>query len=163
MSPVLLIDQQFELDETGKRSLAKQYVEAVSAISVGAGLSPADISISSHALSLALAESAADIEIMTLRRKPKSGISKSKLAGIVAFRLSRFAPIHVCGKSQNHPLSGKINEMAALVLAMKSLVHLNIADVRNKHASQELQYTLLRRHMNQETLGLVFEILASVE
>lgn len=98
---------------------------------------------------------------MSLRRKPKNGISLSKIAGIVAFRLARFAPVNLCGSALESDVALKLNELAALALALRAIMHIDISMVKSSHVTMELQYTLVRRHMNQETLGLAFEILAS--
>lgn len=98
---------------------------------------------------------------MSLRRKPKNGISPARVAGIVTFRLARFAPINLSGAALENDTAQKLNELAALALALKSIMLLDIDKIESVHSTRELQYTLVRRHMNQETLGLVFEILAS--
>ncbi len=148
------------LDAAGIAELTLQYVKIVNQIALGANLHVADIFISSNAISLALAESAADLEIMALRRRPKGGVSPAKIAGIVAFRLARFAPINLIGSALENDTAQKLNELAALALVLKAIMHIDINKIASKHATSELQYTLVRRHTNQETLGLVFEILS---
>jgi hypothetical protein len=162
MSPSLTDDPPLTLDERGIKDLTEQYLSIARQLARCAGVSPSDMSISMYSLSMAFAEAAADLEIMSIRRKPKAGISPSKIAGIVAFRLARFAPINILGASSENDSALKLNELAALSLAMRSILFINIADVKSVHATMELQYTLVRRHMNQETLGLAFEILSTL-
>lgn len=153
------IDTPLTLDDIGIGELTRQYgLIAGQVVAAVAGLRKSEILISKNAITLAFAEAATDLEIMSLRRKPKNGISPSKIAGIVAFRLARFAPINLTGAALENNVALKLNELVALALAMKSIMHIDIDMVRSPHVTQELQYTLVRRHMNQETLGLAFEI-----
>lgn len=159
MNPAPTINPALTLDEFGIGELARQYsLIAVQVAASVVGLKKSDILISKNAISRAFAEAATDLEIMSQRRKPKNGISLSKIAGIVAFRLARFAPINLTGTALENDVALKLNELVALALAMKSIMHMDIDVVASPHVTQELQYTLVRRHMNQETLGLAFEI-----
>jgi hypothetical protein len=160
MSHVAINNPLLTLDDFGIGELTRQYGRIVGQISEGAGLRNTEILISNNAVSLAFAEAAADLEIMSLRRKPKNGISPSKIAGVVAFRLARFAPVNLVGAALENDVAQKLNELAALALALKSIMHIDIDKIASKHVTMELQYTLVRRHMNQETLGLAFEILS---
>lgn len=147
------------LDKPTIEELARQYAGIVAALAENMGLCQSEVMISSQAVSLAFSEAATDLIIMSIRRNPKRGISPSKIAGIVAFRLARFAPINLGGAALEKYEALKLNELAALALALKSILRVNIATVTPQYATMELQYALVRRHMNQETLGLVFEIL----
>jgi len=158
MNPTPTSNPPLALDDFGIGELTRQYSSIAVQIAAAVGLKTSDILISRNALSLAFAEAATDLEIMSLRRKPKNGISLSKIAGIVAFRLARFAPINLTGATLENDVALKLNELVALALAMKSIMHFDIDMVASPHVTQELQYTLVRRHMNQETLGLAFEV-----
>lgn len=148
------------LDSAACSELIAQYTEVVGTIAGKIGLAKADVVISGKALSLALPEAKKDLDIMGLRRSPGNGISPSKIAGIVAFRLSRFRPVHLAAQAAENEIALKINDLSALVVAMKSVLGKDVGTIASSHASKELQYTMARRHMNQETLGLAFELLS---
>lgn len=149
------------LDAECNIQLVEQYKKIVSDIATNAGISTSEIYISSKALTLALAEAKTDLEIMTMRRRPSKGISPAKIAGIITFRLSRFAPINLMGKALENGIALKLNDLVALTLAFKGILGIDIKSIASSHATKELQYTLARRHMNQETLGLAFELLVN--
>lgn len=156
------IDSPLTLDDIGISELTRQYGLIAGQIASAVGLNTSEILVSKSAVSLAFAEAATDLEIMSLRRKPKNGISLSKIAGIVAFRLARFAPINLTGAALENDVALKLNELVALALAMKSIMQFDIDAVASPHVTKELQYTLVRRHMNQETLGLAFDIFSKM-
>ena len=121
------------------------------------GITINDLRISKRALSDALAEAAKDYEILCGRRQNNLGINVSKLGGIVVFRLSRAAPIHLQGiKPLETPAALEINYLVAIAIGCKFFLKKNIADLSD-NVTRELVYTLVRRHMNQETLGIVFD------
>lgn len=148
------------LDSVGCNELIAQYAEVVGTLAERIGLAKADVVISGKALSLALSEAKKDLDIMGLRRSPGNGISASKIAGIVAFRLSRFRPVHLAAEAAENETALKLNDLSALAVVMKSVLGKDLSTIASSHASKELQYTMARRHMNQETLGLAFELLS---
>ncbi len=147
-------------DEEALKQLSLQYVDTTLSLAKGLKLPLEEVEISEKSLALALGEAKTDLDVMSMRRKPQKGISKAKIAGILTFRLSRFAPINLRGSALENDDAVKINDLAALALALKAVLHLDIGSVSSTNATKELQYTLARRHMNQETLGLAFELLA---
>lgn len=164
MSPVATSNAPaLALDADCIKELSQQYGQIALQLAKNASLSNADVHISNNSLSLAFAEAATDLEIMALRRRPRSGISLPKIAGILTFRLARFAPINLVGAALENDVALKLNELAALALSLKAIMHMDIAEVESDQVTRELQYTLARRHMNQETLGLAFEILSKAK
>lgn len=149
----------FELSYKSAQNLAKLYGQTAKEIARRLGLAPSDVHISRHALSLALGEAAKDLKIMQIRRQPKSGINPAKIAGVLTFRLSRFSPIQVSGAALENDIALKLNTLSAFALSLKAFMKMDITDIRSEHVTRELQYTLARRHTNQETLGLVFDML----
>ncbi|MBV5301928.1 MAG: hypothetical protein J0649_09135 [Methylococcales bacterium] len=160
-------DLLLELNQATIEELTRQYVEIVreiaNSMSTHISKSNIDIDISKKSLSLAFAEAAADLRIISMRRNTTLGISPAKIAGIVAFRLARFSPVHLCHAALEDDTLLRINELAALALALKTILHINITDISKKYVTMELQYNLVRRHMNQETLGMVFETLLATK
>ena len=148
------------LDDACVIGLISQYKETVAQLVERAGIDKDEVHLSEHSLSLALAEARTDLDFMSLRRRPDKGISPAKIAGIITFRLSRFAPINVVGAALENEVALKLNDLSAFALSLKAILHLDIKDIGSSHISKELHYTLARRHTNQETLGLVFEALA---
>ena len=108
-------------------------------------------------MSGALAESSKDIDALVSRRKHPQ-ISSGKLAGVVTFRISRWSPIHLSGDLREDPIALKLNHLAPFALCLKHFLAVNITHFP-ANVTQEFQYTLLRRHTNQETLGLAYDML----
>ena len=121
-------------------------------------ISPDQIYISEIALSDAIHEIIADFKIMRQRRKFFEHLSTGKLAGIIVFRLSRWTIT-----STSNPLLLKdktflkINFEVALHVGL-CFISLSYTEI-DKTIGAEILYTLMRRHVNQETLGLVFDTL----
>lgn len=138
----------------------KQYVQAVSDIvcKINPPLDANLISLSEHAIGQALAEANKDIKAMQQRRQFKNGISASKIAGIVTFRLVRWTPVQLHSPQCENENALKINFMAAFAFALKHILNVNIIAFPTK-VTREFQYNIARRHTNQETLGLAYEML----
>ncbi|HYI73062.1 MAG TPA: hypothetical protein VEX87_25130 [Skermanella sp.] len=110
-------------------------------------------SYSERELRLALDEADVDLAAMFSRRRPVNGISAGKIAGIIAFRLSRFKIVHIDEDGQNQPLIYLIQDLAAIFAVQFLLLRTKIPELQ----VLEIAYQLSRRHANQETLGLVFD------
>ncbi|UEM04077.1 hypothetical protein JL101_001140 [Skermanella rosea] len=152
--------------------LAVLFCEAVSSIAEENGLPDTLIDVSSSELSLALSEARKDLMIMLARRvtlTSKSGgpdrfdgLSIGKLAGILVFRLSRYRIVHVNTSGINPTdvramkLSSKLQELAALRFASETILK-----VHPLVWHPELLYVLSRRHINQEMLGVTFDVIAT--
>jgi len=139
-----------------------------------------NLNISFTNLKEACSEIEADLHIILARRKDLIGkdektgsprLARSKIAGIVTFRLSRAQIIHMnpdcvlCNddKIRKHhspcPVSNFNTEFAIICgLHFINKSYLSIP----KEIRTELIYTLTKRHMNQETLGMVFDTLQHI-
>jgi hypothetical protein len=152
--------------------LAASFCEAVSSIADENSLPDTIIDVSSHELALALSEARKDLVIMVTRRisltsksggpEKFDGLSVGKLAGILVFRLSRYRIVHV-NTSAIDPkylralkLSSKLQELAALRFASETILK-----VRPLVWHPELLNVLSRRHINQEMLGVTFDVIAA--
>jgi hypothetical protein len=155
-----------------QEDLAASFCEAVSSIAEENSLPDTIIDVSSHELALALSEARKDLVIMVTRRisltsksggpEKFDGLSVGKLAGILVFRLSRDRIVHV-NTSAIDPknlralkLSNKLQELAALRFASETILK-----VRPLVWHPELLYVLSRRHINQEMLGVTFDVIAA--
>ena len=141
--------------------LIEEYIRVLSELAHKAGWDEEKIVINQKILQSALAEAKSDLDVMLWRRKPKKGVSLAKIAGIVTYRLYRYAPI-CYSDDQDTKHTDKINLLASLSLGFKSILGINITEIPYQ-ITRELQYLLIRRHMNQETLGVIFETLKAYE
>jgi hypothetical protein len=105
-----------------------------------------------------------DITIILFRRGQRisaSHPSQSKIAGIIAFRLAKSHIIHL----SKEVIDCKVRCMADLNIRMAIECAFNYVNNDYLRVDQELRrellYTMTSRHMNQETLGLVFEAILS--
>jgi hypothetical protein len=155
-----------------QNDLASAYCEAVLSIVKENRLPLSIINVSANELALALSEARKDLVIMVTRRislTSKSsgpgkfdGLSIGKLAGILVFRLSRYRIFHVDTSSlapedlRALKLSSKLQELAALRFASETILK-----VHPLVWHPELLYVLSRRHINQEMLGITFDVIAA--
>lgn len=116
------------------------------------------ISLSERAIGQALAEANKDIKAMQNRRQFQSGISPSKIAGIVTFRLVRCMPIQLHSPLSENGDALKINFTAAFAFALRHILNVDLRGLP-ANVTKEFQYNIARRHTNQETLGLAYEML----
>lgn len=118
----------------------------------------ANIFVSKTALNDAVDEIVRDVEIMRHRRGSVNPQTRGKIAGIIVFRLSRWNIL----STQNPRLLEdrvfiKFNHLLALSVG---LAYIQIPYSRlNEYSRTELLYSMSRRHVNQETLGLVLDII----
>jgi len=136
-----------------------------------------EVSFSPNALQKACYEIEADLCILLSRRKSLIGedvgtgislISQGKIAGVTTYRLAKTQIIHLssrCLHCYQEKLAKKeklcsvstLNTELAVICGLEfigksySKIH---KDVRN-----EILYTLINRHTNQETLGIIFDTL----
>jgi hypothetical protein len=99
-------------------------------------------SYSERELKLALDEADVDLKAMFNRRRPSDGISEGKIAGIFAFRLSRFKIVHIDKDGQDRPLIYLIQDLAAIFTVQAVLLRTEIPELR----VLEIAYQLSRRH-----------------
>jgi hypothetical protein len=118
-----------------------------------------EVDYSERELKLALDESDIDIKALFARRFRHNGISEGKIAGVLAYRLSRFKIVHLDNAGQNVSHIYMIQDLAAIFLVQSLFLRVPIAPRR----IFELAYQMSRRHANQETLGLVFDIVMGIQ
>lgn len=146
--------------------LADLFSIAIEEIAEETEISDDAISFSEHELALALDEARKDLVVMTARRmtveQDFAGLSIGKLAGILVFRLSRYRIVHVDAAlldpadKRKIKIASKLQELAALRFASEVILK-----VHPQHWHPELLYVLARRHINQEMLGVAFDVIAS--
>lgn len=121
------------------------------------GLSQKHIEYSDRELALAVKEAEIDIRAMLARRSKSRGVSRGKIAGVLAFRLSRFKIVHFKEEAWDNSHFHLIQELAATLLVRKLFVQRHVPEAN----ILELSYQLSRRHANQETAGLFFDAFAA--
>ena len=103
-----------------------------------------------------------DLKILYMRRGnliDNMRMSEGKIAGVVVFRLAKAHIIHIHRKCNvcNKKCHSHLNILIAIGMGLE-YIHKKyteiIIEIRN-----ELIYTIKNRHVNQETLGLVFDTL----
>lgn len=147
-------------------NLASLFCDAVIDIAADTKIPDTAVDINENELALALSEARKDLVIMVARRmtvdKPFNGLSIGKLAGILVFRLSRYRIVHVnvsqlpSGNTRTFKIASKLQELAALRFASEGILK-----VHPKDWHPELLYVLSRRHINQEMLGVTFDVIAA--
>ncbi len=154
------VQEHAELTPDVIETYHQRYVRVVGEIVSKANppLNPKLVSLSERAVGQALAEANKDIKAMQHRRQFKHGISASKIAGIVTFRLVRWTPVQLHAPQSEDENALKINFMAAFAFALKHILNVDLKNFPTK-VTREFQYNIARRHTNQETLGLAYEML----
>lgn len=122
-----------------------------------------------------------DIRILLERRKDLIGkdkstgsprMARSKIAGITTFRLARAHIIHLnpdCVRCNDGKITKKLapcfvsnfNTEFAIICGL-NFIDKTYLSIPNEIRT-ELIYTLTKRHMNQETLGMVFDSLQYIK
>jgi len=120
--------------------------------------------INYYSLIEAYEEISKDIRFMLERRGPlvgKDHPSPGKIAGVIAYRLSRSHILHLfegCASCEIQCAS-RLNYKFAVKCAWE---YVGIPYLRvGEEIRRELLYSLALRHVNQETLALVFDIILS--
>jgi len=113
------------------------------------------VSYSERELRLALEEAEIDIQALLTRRSREAGVSQGKLAGVYAYRLSRFKIVHFDASYHDDKFAYVVQDIAAILTVEKHILKARIGTDRLK----ELAYQMARRHANQETLGLCFDVI----
>ena len=120
-----------------------------------------DFEISTDALAQAIREFKVDVDMLILRRENKSP-SWGKIAGALTFRLTR-SQIAFPKNYNNHTMAEKklirnLPILNAIALPLEHFCNIDLTTQRPK-ILKELMYTIFFRHMNQETIGLCYDIL----
>ena len=145
----------FCFDQQTRSKIINDYVGFIFDACRATGVAPAYISYSEQELSFAVAEAELDVRYLLGRRSPKDGISQGKIAGVVAFRLARFKILHFAEEAFSHAQAPFVQELAALLLVNRLFIKNKDVPARGLY---ELAYQLSRRHANQETLGVFFDV-----
>ncbi|MBF0358592.1 MAG: hypothetical protein HQL70_08275 [Magnetococcales bacterium] len=147
-----------EIDEELLLMWADQYIQVVIEIAQWRKWPMEEIYLSRKAMAGGLLDASKDCDMTQLRR-PGEPITRAQMAGILTFRLTRYAPIAV-GKKLNEDLNAlNINVYAAIAFSCKVILGIDASQLPPS-ASRDLVHFLTRRHINQETLGLVFEMIS---
>jgi len=116
-----------------------------------------------YSLKEACEEIVKDVRFMIERRGALIGSgrpSMGKIAGVIVYRLSRSQIIHLyegCASCE-YQCASKLNYHFAVKCAWE---YINISYLRTpQEIRRELLYSLSLRHVNQETLALVFDIIS---
>ncbi|MGI9210909.1 MAG: hypothetical protein ACR2HF_00385 [Methylococcaceae bacterium] len=123
-----------------------------------------DYSINDDAFADTIIEIEHDLRIISYRRITQAsvtGIGRGKVAGIYAFRLSRAPILNFCkgGQGKNSERDKEIPASVSLLTALNSVdVSVDSIEVA---VLKEIIYNIRKRHVNQETLALVIDILIS--
>jgi len=116
-----------------------------------------NIIISTEGLNDALNEIILDINILN-KRRDYDYLARGKIAGIIIFRLSRWNILN--GDNSilvNDRTFLKLNFILALLTGL-AYIQVDYTKIEN-YIRNEIIYTLMRRHVNQETLGIVCDLL----
>ncbi len=147
-----------EIDEELLVIWGDRFVEVVLEIAQWKKWPEEEIYLSRKALAGAFFDAATDCDMIQLRR-PGEPITRAQMAGVLTFRLARFAPIAVNRQLGEDADALNINVYAAIAFSCKVILGIDISHLP-KSASRDLVHFLSRRHVNQETLGLVFEMVS---
>lgn len=152
------LNSSYNFTENQTDSLFETYIALTLSMVTSIGCD--DVVVSEHGFASALLESSKDLLMLSVRRLP-NGVSKAKIAGVFAFRLSRWNIISLPQGLANSREAMQLNYLAALAFAYNFLG----VDAKkiDEETRAELQYNLVRRHSNQETLGLCFELILKTQ
>lgn len=138
-----------------RASLSRGYIETITRVCRHFEVDLDEIWISRREFRLALEEAEIDVRALLMRRSPSHGVSEGKVAGMYAWRLSRFKIVHLAEHLAERSHLHIIQDLAALLVVKKCILRAQVGTERIK----ELAFQLSRRHANQETLGLCFDVL----
>lgn len=139
------------------RAFFRAYAAEVEVLAKARDIDPAKCYISGRALDCVLREVKKDCLIFQERRPLGHGISKGKIAGSMVFRLCRTQTLffHPSIIENSDALQLPIN--AALALGL-DIMGIKFSDI-DRFIVRELKYFLAKRHINQESLGICFDVM----
>lgn len=123
-------------------------------------------SYSNKAVMEATTESIRDFVIMAYRRMEDSDIQPSpgKFAGIITYRFSKARLVHSIEPALQEDSSFlRLDHQIAVRLGLLYLGMDCIDRSRLEKVINELIYSLTRRHVNQETIGLIYDSVVDLE
>lgn len=138
-----------------RREITGNYTDSLARVGRHFAIDLGSISFSKRELRLALEEAEIDVEALLRRRSPSDGVSLGKVAGVYAYRLSRFDIVHLAEAAYEQPTSFLLQHVVALNVVKRRILRIKVGAER----TLELAYQMSRRHANQETLGLCFDVL----
>jgi hypothetical protein len=119
-----------------------------------------DYSLNDDAFADAVIDIEQDLQIISYRRIKNfsgTGISKGKMAGIYAFRLSRAPILQFCkGAYSSHGKYDKSIQTLVVLMTSFNVIGQSVSVV-DASLLAELIYNMRKRHVNQETLALVID------
>jgi len=164
-----------DIIERFQSSIFKKYNEYIQSWSIGCNSYKTQVSAAQDILKATCHEIKVDLRIMLNRREDLIGkdkdtdlsrLSRGKIAGIAVFRLAKAHIIQLnthcvaCGEARYEK-----GEKPCEAFQLNTEIALSIGiyligkryDKIPENIRRELIYTLINRHTNQETLGIVFE------
>ncbi|MBF0305701.1 MAG: hypothetical protein HQL41_08655 [Alphaproteobacteria bacterium] len=136
-----------------REQIVGRYVEAVAKALKEFHFHISAAEISRRELGLAMDEADLDFKALLSRRSQSHGISEGKIAGVIAYRFSRFKILHFKPDALDQKHVYLIQDAAALFLVSSIILHRKIGGRR----LLEICYQMARRHANQETMGVIFD------
>lgn len=136
-------------------SLLEYYVDVLADTAKKLHIPNSEYGYSESELSAAFREADIDIVAISLRRKPfRKGISISKIAGMIAYRLSRHKVVYLLDQAAEGQYTFLLQDLAALTFVCERVLYVKPPN----RVLLELTYQISRRHANQETLAVCFDI-----
>jgi len=170
------------LDEKHLASFADSIFLKYKALAAGTSIGCSNswsknLNISFSDLKEACSEIETDLRIILVRRKELIGkdektgsprMARGKIAGVTTFRLARAHIIHLnpdCVKCNDDRIMKGQSPCPVMNLNIEFALCCGLEFVKKTYSTipkeirAELVYTLTKRHMNQETLGIIFDAL----
>lgn len=145
-------------NKESQKALFKAYGRILEQICLANGINKEHVVISNLGMSTVFDEVRADLKALTMRRNFSHGISRGKIAGSLAFRLTKTPVLTMTPEVADIQETLKLPVNVAVALAFE-LVSANFADWPESLV-RELKYFLGKRHSNQESLGICFDTIA---
>lgn len=117
--------------------------------------------LSAYSLNEAFEDIEQDIDFL-IKRRLSSGVSFGKIAGVFFFRLGRSHIIHLTDDFKDKKEYLRLNVLIAYFFTVKFILKTDIDDIHTldgQNLSKELVFLVKKRHLNQEQLGFVFDII----
>ena len=137
------------------------YVKCVESVLTRYGI--VDVVINPDLFYWAMSEVSKDFQALYSRRL-RQGIAEAKVMGVMVFRLSRVPIVQICLASLSSPeISKKVNNLTVYINTLSALLFVGkIFNFKFRELPQglikELLYCIVFRHVNQEILGLFFDV-----
>jgi hypothetical protein len=144
-------------DEKVRAVLLGRYIDTLAETARLLHLGAEDFGYSERELRGAFEEAELDVVALWKRRRPeRNGLSVGKIAGVLAYRLSRFKIVYFSERAAERRNAFIVQDLTALTFVCEQILH----RAPPNRSLCELAYQLSRRHANQETLALFFDLYA---